>query len=264
MAEHLIRKLEQFARLSSDDKRVLQDAASHKIRELSPREDIIHEGQRPTHVNLVLRGWACRYKMLEDGRRQITAFLVPGDLCDLRMFILKEMDHSIAALTPMSVAEIPSDTILDITDSFPRIGRALWWNSLVEEAIARQWTTNLGQRDAVERLSHVFCELFLRLRCVGLTNSYSFDLPVTQEQLGDATGMSTVHVNRTLQEMREEGLIVLKGRILTIPDLDALQRTALFNANYLHLDHDGRELDANQGQPLRLGSSPGEEDSASR
>ncbi len=144
MATYLIRKLEQFTKLSSADKQALEKASALKVRQLRPREDIIHEGDRPKWVNLILEGWACRYKTLEDGRRQITAFLIPGDLCDLRMFILKEMDHSLMAVTPLKVAEIPSDAILELTDQHPRIGRALWWNSLVEEAIQREWTTNLG------------------------------------------------------------------------------------------------------------------------
>ncbi len=250
MANHLIAKLEQFTRLSSADKQALEQAASVRVRQLRPREDIIHEGDKPKAVNLILEGWACRYKSLEDGRRQITAFLLPGDLCDLRMFILREMDHSIAAISPLSLAEIASDTLLELIDTSPRISRALWWNSLVEEAIAREWTTNIGQREALERLAHLFCELFLRLRSVRLTNGpakgHSFELPVTQEQLGDAMGLSTVHVNRTLQELREQGLIVLKGKTLTILDLVALQRAALFNPNYLHLERDGQSLDANE------------------
>src|SRR3712207_4598323 len=122
------------------------------------------------------------------------------------MFILKEMDHSVGAVTPLKVAEIPSDTLLELTDAHPRVSRALWWTSLVEEAIAREWIGVLGQREAVEQLAHLFCELFIRLRGVGLTNGHSCELPVTQEQLGDATGITTVHVNRTLQEMREQGL----------------------------------------------------------
>jgi CRP-like cAMP-binding protein len=250
MATALIAKLEQFTKLSSPDKQALEQVAALKVRLLRPREDIIHEGDRPKWVNLILEGWACRYKALEDGRRQITAFLVPGDLCDLRMFILKEMDHSIGAITPLRVAEIPSETIVELTDAHPRIGRALWWNSLVEEAIAREWTTNLGQRNALERTAHLLCELYLRLRGVGLTNGdadgLSFEMPVTQEQLGDTVGLSTVHVNRTLQEMRDTGLIVWKGKRVTIPDLEALKATALFNPNYLHLDHNGHALDANE------------------
>lgn len=247
MALYLVRKLEQFTRLSADDKRALHELASLNTRQLAGGEDIIHEGARPRHVNLILDGWAYRYKHLEDGRRQILAFLMPGDLCDVRMFVLKEMDHSLAALTPLKVAQIPNDTVLEVTHSHPRITRALWWNSLVEEAVAREWIANLGQREALERVAHLFCEIFLRLRGVGLTNGSSCPMPATQEQLADATGMSTVHVNRTLQEMRDNGLIILKGKTLTIPDLKALQSTALFNPNYLHLDREGRELDANEG-----------------
>jgi len=246
MAKHLIRKLEQFTRLSSADKAALEQAASLKLRQLAPKEDLIREGDKPRQVNLILEGWAYRYKTLEDGRRSVAAFMVPGDLCDLRMFILKQMDHSVGALTPVRVAQIPGDTILDLTEGSPRLSRALWWNSLVEEAIAREWIANVGQRDATERLAHLFCELFIRLRAVGLTNGDHCELPMTQEQLGDATGLSAVHVNRTLQGLREQRLISLKGKTLTIPDLDALQRAALFNANYLHLDREGQSLDANE------------------
>ena len=246
MAKHLIRKLEQFVRLSSADKAALERAASLTVRQLAPKEDLVREGDKPRQVNLILEGWAYRYKTLEDGRRSVAAFMVPGDLCDLRMFILKQMDHSVGALTPVRVAQIPGDTILDLTEGSPRLSRALWWNSLVEEAIAREWITNVGQRDATERLAHLFCELFIRLRAVGLTNGDHCELPMTQEQLGDATGLSAVHVNRTLQALREQRLIILKGKTLTIPDLEALQRAALFNANYLHLDRAGQSLDANE------------------
>jgi CRP-like cAMP-binding protein len=246
MATHLIRKLEQFTRLSADDKKVLERAASLKMRRLGPREDIICEGAKPTQINLVIEGWACRYKYLEDGRRQIAAFLLPGDLCDLRMFVLTQMDHSIGTLTPVTVAEIPRDTIVDLTSNHLRLSRALWWTTLVDEAISREWTISLGRRTAIERLAHLLCELFIRLRGVGLTNGTTCELPVTQEQLADATGISTVHVNRTLMELREANLIILKGKTLTIPDLMALQAAALFNPNYLHLDHKGRDLDDNE------------------
>ncbi|WP_201842031.1 Crp/Fnr family transcriptional regulator [Microvirga zambiensis] len=250
MATYLIRKLEQFTQLSSEDKQKLERAAAAKVRVVRPREDIIREGDKPRQVNLILDGWACRYKVLEDGRRQIVGFLVPGDVCDIRMFILKQIDHSMGALTPVRVAEIPSDTLLDVIDTSPRLTRAMWWNSLVEEAISREWTTSLGQREAIERLSHLFCELYFRLKAVGLTENgqgrKSFEFPVTQDQLADATGMSTVHVNRTLQLMREQELIIWKGKTVTIPDLEALMSVAMFNANYLHLDRDGHELDANE------------------
>jgi CRP-like cAMP-binding protein len=245
LAIHLIRKLEQFTRLSADDKRMLQAASSRKVRELGAREDIIHEGDQPKHVNLVLQGFACRYKVLEDGRRQILAFFVPGDLCDLRMFILKEMDHSIGTLSPVRLAEIPQDTLLELIDGSPRIARALWWNSLVEEAIAREWIVNVGKRNALERMAHIFCEIYTRLRGVGLGDEGSCELPVTQSELADALGLSHVHTNRTLQELRGGGLVSLKGKSLVIHDLAGLQQLAFFNPNYLHLDHDGAEYDAN-------------------
>ena len=247
MAIHLIRKLEQFTKLSRDDKQALERITSLRTRRLEAREDLIREGDRPRHVNLILDGWGYRYKVLEDGRRQITAFLVPGDLCDIRIFILRQMDHSVGALSAATVLEIPRSTILDLTNISPRLTRALWWNSLVEEAIQREWITNLGQRDAAERLAHLFCELFIRLRAVGLTDGPSYELPVTQAELGDVAGLSTVHVNRTLQELRAKGLIALRGKTLTIPDLEALQGAALFDANYLHLDRDDHEHDANDG-----------------
>jgi CRP-like cAMP-binding protein len=243
---HLIRKLEHFIRLSVDDKRALERATSHRVRSLAAREDIVHEGDQPKHVNLMLEGFACRYKALEDGRRQIVAFLLPGEMCDACMFILKQMDHSIGALSQLKVAEIPGDTYLHLGEHSPRLARALWWNALVEESIAREWTLNLGQRDAYERTAHVMCEVFVRLRAVGLTNGTTCTFPVTQSELGDALGLSTVHINRTLQELRANDLIILRGKTLQIPNLEGLQNAALFDPNYLHLDRVGWEFDATQ------------------
>lgn len=245
MATPLIRKLEQFTKLSAEDEGALEQAVSLKIRRLDPREDILREDDKPGQVHVILEGWACRYKMLKDGRRQITNFLVPGDICDFRMFILQRMDHSIGTISHVTLAETPQDTFLDLADSHPRIGRALWWNSLVEEAIAREWIVNNSQRSATERMAHLFCEIFTRLRGVGLTNGHSCEFPVTQAELADTVGLSTVHVNRTLQDLRAAALVVLKGKILTIPDLEALQTVALFNSNYLHLEREGQNFSAN-------------------
>jgi CRP-like cAMP-binding protein len=247
MATYLIRKLEKYTRLSSDDKRAITEAAAVRVRRLGPRQDVIREGERPDRVNLVLEGWGCRFKVLEDGRRQIAAFLVPGDMCDMRMFILKQMDHSVGTLTALTVAEIPKDTLLDLTDNHPRLTRALWWSSLVDEATAREWIVNNSQRDASERLAHLLCELFIRLRAVGLADGDSCEFPATQVDLAETTGLSTVHVNRTLQDLRSADLIVLKGKTLTIPDLERLKQVALFNPNYLHLDREGQDIDANEG-----------------
>lgn len=240
MPAHLIRKLEQFARFSPADRSVLEAAASAKVRRFGPREDVVREGDAPDHVNLFLEGWGCRYKTLEDGRRQIISFFLPGDMCDLNIFILDEMDHSIATLTAARVAEISRQTLHEITAGHSRITQALWWETLVEVAVQRERTVSLGQRSATERLAHLLCELYLRLEAVGLTDGGTCDLPVTQADLADALGLSTVHVNRTLQELRGNGLIRLRGRELAIPDFPGLQNVAMFNPNYLHVQRRDR------------------------
>jgi CRP-like cAMP-binding protein len=245
MTNPLVRKLEQFTRLSEADCAILNGIITQRVRHVAAGADLIREGDQPRDVNLFLTGWACRYKQLEDGRRQIVAFFLPGDLCDHNVFILREMDHSISALTPITVAELSRDAFERITLDHPRITQALWWETLVNAAVQREWTVNLGQRDAAERMAHLLCELFLRLRGVGLTEGDSCAFPLTQSDLAGATGMSVVHVNRTLQELRGRDLLTLKSRRLTIPDLDAMMRAGLFNPNYLHLDREGARFDAN-------------------
>jgi CRP-like cAMP-binding protein len=242
---HLIRKLEHFVRLSAADRAVLDRAASERVRSFGPRVDIAREGDRPRDVHMILAGWACRYKQLEDGRRQIVSFFLPGDICDLNIFILREMDHSIGTITSVTVADLSREFFDEISSGFPRIATAFWWESLVNAAIQREWTMSLGQRTAAERMSHLLCEIFLRLRLAGLTREDSCDFPLTQSDLADATGLSKVHVNRTLQELRSAELIVLKGKSLTIPNLERLMNEGLFNANYLHMNREGRQLDAN-------------------
>ena len=242
----LIRKLEHFVRLSQTDRAILDRAASERVRRFGPRADITREGDRPKDVHLILSGWACRYKQLEDGRRQVVSFFLPGDLCDLNIFILREMDHSIGTITPVSIADLSRDFFDEMSAGHPRIVTAFWWESLVNAAVQREWTMNLGQRTALERMAHLLCEIFFRLRIAGLTREDSCDFPLTQADLADATGLSKVHVNRTLQELRSAGLIVLKGKMLVVPSLERLMNAGLFNANYLHMDREGRQLDANE------------------
>lgn len=244
--EALIRKLEHFVRLSEEDKEMLKRISAARVRKLVARDDLIREGEPPHVVNLMLEGWACRYKDLEDGRRQIISLFLPGDLCDLNIFVLRKMDHSIGALTDLSVAEIPREVFDELTEQFPRVTQALLWETLVNTAIQREWTVNLGQRDASERMAHLLCELFLRLRAVGLADGNSCAMPLTQAELGEAVGLSTVHVNRVLQTLRTSRLIVLKEKTLIIPDLERLMDACMFNIDYLHLDHEGRHLDANR------------------
>lgn len=240
----LASKLEAFVRLSRED-RAAVERLSRSQRDVAARRDLIREGDHPRYVHLIVEGWACRYKTLPDGRRQIVAFFLPGDFCDLNVYVLREMDHSVGAITKLRIADIGREDMDALTESHPRITQALWWHELVAAAIQREWTLNLGQRSAFERIAHLMVELFLRLEVVGLTNGNSCDFPLTQNDIADATGLTAVHVNRTLQELRRAGLIVLQGRTLTIPDMAALKNVALFNANYLHLDREGRSLDAN-------------------
>ena len=245
MVPALALRLEAFTRLSQDD-RVALAKLSKVSRTVAPRRDLIREGERPQYVHLMVDGWACRYKTLPDGRRQVVAFFVPGDFCDLNVYVLKEMDHSIGAITRLSVADISRDDMDNLTSNYPRITQALWWEELVTNSIQREWTLNIGQRTAYERIAHLIAEMFLRLKSVKLTQGDSCDFPITQTDIADATGLTAVHVNRTLQELRRDGLIILERKRLQIPDLQRLMDAAMFNPNYLHLDHEGRHLDANE------------------
>ena len=237
-------KLEAFARLSPDDRAAL-DQVSRNVRFVEPRRDLVSEGDQPRFVHLVIDGWACRYKALPDGKRQIVSLFVPGDFCDLNVYILNAMDHSIGAITRLKVAMITPDEMSALTEASPRVTQALLWHELVTAAIQREWTLNIGQRTAFERLGHLLVELYLRLRTVGRAQDGRCDFPLTQTDLADATGLTAVHVNRTLQELRRNGLIELERKQLQILDLDRLIDVCMFNANYLHLDHEGRHLDAN-------------------
>ena len=244
MVPVLALRLEAFTRLSQEDKAAVAKF-SKVARVIPPRRDLIREGEKPKNIHLMVDGWACRYKTLPDGRRQIVAFFVPGDLCDLNVYILRQMDHNIGAITRLAVADISRDDMNRLTAEHPRITQALWWEALVDIAVQREWTLNIGQRTAYERIGHLLVELFLRLRSVGLTQADSCDFPLTQTDIADATGLTAVHVNRTLQELRRDGLIILERKRLQIPDLEKLQDASMFNPNYLHLDHEGRHLDAN-------------------
>jgi CRP-like cAMP-binding protein len=234
----LIHKLSNYINLPQADSTVLEDL-SRKPEHIAAHTDLIREGAAPDSVYLILTGWACRYKVLPDGKRQIMNYLIPGDLSDQRIFVLTRMDHSIATLTAASVVTIPAQTMIDLTDGHPRIAGALWWNTLVDEAITREWVVNVGQRKALERVAHLICEMFVRARAVGLSDKLSFDLPVTQTDLADTVGLTLVHTNRMLQNLRAEGLIAWTRHRLTILDFDRLVDLSLFNMNYLHLEHQG-------------------------
>lgn len=227
--------LEAFAKLSQQERSLIERLAQKNVREVAARRDLIREGDRPRAVSLMLEGWGCRYKQLPDGRRQILSFILPGELSDPNIFILREMDHGIGAVTRLRYAEIAPADFEELMARSPRLTQALWWNELVNAAVAREWIANVGQRTAYERIAHLICELFLRLRQAGLTEGNGCHFPLTQADLAEATGLTPVHVNRTLQDLRRDGLIELQGRRLTIPNLNGLKQAGLFNDNYLHM-----------------------------
>jgi CRP-like cAMP-binding protein len=231
-----LRKLRQAVELTGGDICALQGAlgASHR---LEAHRDLISEGESAGAIRLILEGFACRYKVLDDGRRQITAYLLPGDFCDLHVGMLGSMDHSIGTITPCLFVNLRSDVLDELTVTHSRIARALWWATLVEEAILRQWLVNVGQRQAEVRVAHLFCELLVRLRVIGRAGQNGCELPLTQKDIGETVGISTVHVNRVLQDLRAKGLIRLTGRRLEVDDPVGLTRFARFSPNYLHLRH---------------------------
>ena len=229
----LIMKLEHGAHLTDEDRATLR-TLSAETRHAEAQHDLIHESDRPETVHLVMSGFACRYKVLADGKRQILAFLIPGDFCDLHVAILGAMDHSICTLSPCTIVEISRETIADLTENHPRLTRALWWATLVDEGILREWLTGMGQRSCESQAAHLFCELLLRLQTVGLATPNSYHLPLTQIDLADALGISAVHMNRILQQLRADGLITLRRSVLTIPDVNRLEALAGFTPNYLH------------------------------
>jgi CRP-like cAMP-binding protein len=231
----LTRALEAYATLTQEDRAAFAKLTQRSVREVAARRDLIREGDRPQHIYLLLEGWASRYKTLPDGRRQTVAFFLPGDMFDTEVLPLREMDHSVGAITPLTVSEIERAAFDTLMAERPRLAQALWRQNLAAVAVQREWTLNVGQRTAFERIAHILCELFLRLRAAGRTTGDSCDFPLTQVDLAEATGLTAVHVNRTLQELRKVGLIELQQRVLTIPDLGGLKEAGLFNDNYLHL-----------------------------
>ncbi|MCB5174835.1 Crp/Fnr family transcriptional regulator [Microvirga lenta] len=239
LSHTLILKLERRDRLSPEEKQVLESAIS-RVSDIEVDEEFIREGDRPTDSKLLLEGFAARYKDLANGKRQITALHVPGDFVDLHSFLLKTMDHGIVALTPCRIASVPHTALRTITERHPHLTRLLWLNTLLDGAIHREWLVAMGRRTALGRMTHLFCELFLRLQIVGQTEGRSFKLPLTQAELGDTLGLSTVHINRILQELRANGLVAWRGPTLTILDWDRLMEAAEFDPAFLNLDLEPR------------------------
>lgn len=233
MANAFIRKLSALADLTEADVAMLAAGTSH-VRSYQARRDLIREGDRPGPVFVVLEGWACRYKILPSGARQITSFMLPGDSCDLHVELLAEMDHSIQTITQASIATITRASMDEMMNGSPRIARALYSAQLVDEATLRAWIVSMGRRSSVERVAHLMCELYLRLRGTESLGDDMVELPVSQLLFADALGMTPVHINRVLRRLREAGIMEISRRSLRVIDPIGLVRVAGFDENYLH------------------------------
>lgn len=235
---HLM-KLRARDDISPEEEQAIRDAVA-EVREF-PADKTVIEANRPlTSSTLLLEGLMCRYKDLSEGQRQITELHVPGDFVDLHSFTLKHLDHAILTLTRCKVAIVPHANLERITERFPHLTRVLWFTTNLDACIAREGEVSLGRRTAIQRTAHLFCELYLRLRVVGLTDGTSYALELTQIELAECLGLTAVHVNRVLKELRERGVMEFRSGRATILDLAELERVADFDANYLYLKREPR------------------------
>jgi CRP-like cAMP-binding protein len=234
-----------FRRLAARDEITSEERAAliarcGPERAYAPGDDMIVEGQRARHSTLLVTGVACRYELVNSGSRQIASLHLAGDFVDLHSLLLKEMDHSVGALSTCRVVTFAHSDLADLTEKHPHLTRVLWLMTLLDGAIMRQWLVGMGRRSATQRLAHLVCELHRRLEVVGLSQPHSIDVPLTQAQLGDVLGMSTVHANRVLQDLRGRGLLRWEGSTITVPDWERLEELADFNSRYLHLSREPR------------------------
>lgn len=233
MDNRFVEKLSGFGKLSGRDVAALAKATSRQ-RRVKAKYDLIREGDRPGPVFVILDGWACRYKILPSGTRQVLAYLMPGDSCDLHVSLLAQMDHSIQTITPATFATIDREEMDKLLDQHPAIARAIYVAQLVDEGTMRAWITSMGRRASIERVAHLMCELYIRARNIGLTSEPSFALPLSQLLLADSLGMTPVHLNRVLRELRARGAMTLNRGSLVLSDLPKLVQIAGFDDNYLH------------------------------
>jgi CRP-like cAMP-binding protein len=235
MIEKHLMKLRARDDISADEEKALRDALGEVIN--YPADyTFITPGKELDCSTLLLDGILCRYKDLSDGQRQITELHVAGDFADLHSFTLKHLDHNVMALTPSKIVQVPHEKLRAITEQHQHLARVLWFSTNLDAAIHREWEVSLGRRTALERTAHLFCELQLRLGVVGLATEREYALPITQAELAECLGLTSVHVNRVLKELRERELVEFRSGRVTILDLPQLRRSAEFDPVYLYLE----------------------------
>jgi CRP-like cAMP-binding protein len=237
----LVAKLSKFVPLSAAEIDLLEALCAREER-FRAGANIFEEGDAPRSAFVLTRGMACRYRLLPDGRRQILAFLMPGDFSELHVFLLKATDHSVAAIMATRIAAIERESVVDIVANHPRLGAALWWCAMQEAAMARERIVALGRRNARGRIAYLLCELVWRQQAINMAEDHTVRLPLTQTDLADAIGLTAVHVNRVLQGFRQNRVIMLRERRLTVVDFTTLQAIAGLTPNYLQLNSTPAEI----------------------
>lgn len=228
-------KLKARDEVSAREESVLREAVA-EIGRFGAGETVIRAGESLTRSALLIEGMLARSKDLSEGQRQITELHVPGDFADLHGFLLKRLDHDIVAVAPTRIAFVPHDTLRRISEEEPHLSRLFWLSTLIDASIQRERILSIGRRPALARIAHLLCELQLRLALIGVGDRSGYPLPLTQGDIADATGLTPIHVNRKLRELRERGLLTFRGGRVEIPDLDALRAAAEFDPAYLHLE----------------------------
>ncbi|TXM93505.1 Crp/Fnr family transcriptional regulator [Methylobacterium sp. WL116] len=233
-ASWLIRKLKSTAQISARDRADIENL-SFTVRTFGGRTSIVHEGDVPKQCCLVMDGWAYRCRSLANGQRQIFAFYVPGDIPDIESLHLHVMDQGLVAIAQTTVAFVAHSDMRALIERNTSLAMALWRDTLIDATRCRERVISLGRRQAVGRMAHLFCEMYIRLRTVGVADDFRYVLPLTQAELADALGLSSVHANRSLQELRKLGFVTLHRRELIIQDWDGLETVAEFDPAYLHI-----------------------------
>lgn len=231
-----VRKVESIAltRLSDEERAALL-ALAMQIARFDAYQDIVREGDRPTRCFALLEGLACTSKTSQTGKRQVMAYHVAGDIPDLQSLHLKVLDNSVSTVSHCRVGFVQHDALRTLFRAHPGLVEPFWRSTLIDAVIAREWMLNIGRREAYARMAHLFCELITRLEAVGLVLDRSCDLPMTQIELADALGITPVHVNRTMRDLKAAELLTLSGRRLSVLDWDGLKTAAEFDPTYLHL-----------------------------
>jgi CRP-like cAMP-binding protein len=229
-----LKKLRRRTEISSEEERAIRGAVAETKR-IAADEIVVRSGEELQVSLMLLDGWLARSKDLPGGERQVTELHVAGDFADLHGFTLKRLDHDVLTLSDCTVAVVPHERLQDMTERFPRLGRIYWFATNVDAAINRELALSLGQRSAIARVAHLFCELYMRLDAVGRTKADGFEFPLTQRELSECVGLTVVHANRTLQELRRRGLVEWENRLLTIRDRRGLEGVAEFDPTYLYL-----------------------------